>query len=120
METVHASKPARGTTRARASGSGPETVRWWCRWTRCAPDVFGVVDEDVFLGSRIDENVAMDACAVLALEAEDPDAEIRVGNCVGDAVCVTAILDTINWRRVGVHRRVGMRRRTAGDARRGW
>jgi ATP-dependent Clp protease protease subunit len=54
----------------------------------------------VFLGSRIDENVALETCArLLALEAEDPNGEIKVYiNCVaGTQYCVTAILDTLNY-----------------------
>ena len=103
-KTVHASKPARGTTRARAmTRSGPETVPVVVPDGRGgATDVFGALSSEriVFLGSRIDENVAMDACArLLALEAEDPDAEIRVWvNCVaGTQYCVTAILDTMQY-----------------------
>ena len=89
--------------RARAVTSGPETVPVAVALGdgRMA-DVFGALASEriVFLGQRIDENVALDACArLLALEAEDPEGEIRIWvNCVaGTQYCVTAILDMMEY-----------------------
>lgn len=89
--------------RARAVTSGPETVPVTVALGdgRMA-DVFGALASEriVFLGQRIDENVALDACArLLALEAEDPEGEIRIWvNCVaGTQYCVTAILDMMEY-----------------------
>lgn len=89
--------------RARAVTSGPETVPVAVALGdgRTA-DVFEALASEriVFLGQRIDENVALDACArLLALEAEDPEGEIRIWvNCVaGTQYCVTAILDMMEY-----------------------
>ena len=89
--------------RARAVTSGPETVPVAVALGdgRMA-DVFEALASEriVFLGQRIDENVALDACArLLALEAEDPEGEIRIWvNCVaGTQYCVTAILDMMEY-----------------------
>lgn len=88
---------------ASATRNGPETVRV------AVPDGYGGLEDVfssltsnriIFLGSRIDEDVAADTCArLLALEAEGPDEEIKVYvNCTaGTQYCVTAILDTMEY-----------------------
>ena len=98
------------TTRARrphappgAITSGSETVPVMVPDGRGGgEDVFGALARDriVFLGTRIDEQVAAETCArLLQLESEDPEGEIRVWvNCVaGTQYCVTAILDTMEY-----------------------
>ena len=97
------------TTRAtrgcatRAITSGPETVPVMVPDGRGGgEDVFGALAREriVFLGARIDENVAAETCArLLQLESEDPEGEIRVWvNCVaGTQYCVTAILDVMEY-----------------------
>lgn len=100
------SKGRRGRTPTRAvtpTRMGEETVRVAVPDGRGgAEDVLGALagERIIFLGTRIDENVALDACArLLALEAEDPNGEIKVYiNCVaGTQYCVTAILDTLQY-----------------------
>lgn len=87
----------------RATTAGPESVPVMVPDGRGgATDVFGALASEriIFLGQRIDENVALETCArLLALEAEDPEAEIRVWvNCVaGTQYCVTAILDVMEY-----------------------
>ncbi|CEF99116.1 Clp protease proteolytic subunit /Translocation-enhancing protein TepA [Ostreococcus tauri] len=101
--TARRTREERRVVRARAVTSGPETVPVAVALGdgRMA-DVFGALASEriVFLGQRIDENVALDACArLLALEAEDPEGEIRIWvNCVaGTQYCVTAILDMMEY-----------------------
>ncbi|OUS48849.1 Clp protease-domain-containing protein [Ostreococcus tauri] len=101
--TARRTREGRRVVRARAVTSGPETVPVTVALGdgRMA-DVFGALASEriVFLGQRIDENVALDACArLLALEAEDPEGEIRIWvNCVaGTQYCVTAILDMMEY-----------------------
>ena len=100
------SKGRRGRTPTRAvtpTRMGEETVRVAVPDGRGgSEDVLGALagERIIFLGTRIDENVALDACArLLALEAEDPNGEIKVYiNCVaGTQYCVTAILDTLQY-----------------------
>ena len=111
--------------RARAVTSGPETVPVAVALGdgRMA-DVFGALASEriVFLGQRIDENVALDACArLLALEAEDPEGEDSdLGELRGgDAVLRDGHLGYDGVRVVpDQHRRARVRRGAAGDARR--
>ena len=65
-------------------------------------DVFAALADErvVFLGQRVDEDVAIETCArLLALEAEDAEKEITMYvNCTaGTQYCVTAILDVMEY-----------------------